>query len=71
MIKESCNLSHTKPHQTKSGSKTLHDYPIQKKKISIIFRDTDDQRILNSDWMRGTTGHIQTKVVVSDATLPW
>ena len=30
-------------------------------------RDIDDQKILQSDCVRGTTGHSQPKVVVSDA----
>ena len=33
-----------------------------------LSRDNDNQRILQSDWMRGTTGHTQTNLVVSDAT---
>ena len=36
----------------------------------ISSRDTDDQRILQSDWIRGTNGHIQTKVKVTDPTFP-
>ena len=31
-------------------------------------RDTDDQRILLSDRMGGTTGHTQPKLAVSDPT---
>ena len=31
--------------------------------------DIDDQRILECDWTWGTTGHIKSKVVVSDAPL--
>ena len=34
----------------------------------IFSKNIDDQRILKSDWTRGTTGHIQQKVVVTDAT---
>ena len=36
----------------------------------IASRDTDDQRTLESDWTRGTTGHTLPKLVVSDATFP-
>ena len=32
----------------------------------ILSRDTDHQRILQSDWMRDTTGHTQPKLIVSD-----
>ena len=35
---------------------------------SIPFRNIDDQTILQSDWTRGTSGHTQPKVVVSEAT---
>ena len=31
-------------------------------------KDNDDQRIMQSDWTRGTTGHSQLKAVVSDTT---
>ena len=34
----------------------------------IPYGDIDDQRILQSDWVRGITVHTQTKLVVSDAT---
>ena len=30
----------------------------------------DDQRILQSDWTRSTTGYTQQKVVVSNAAFP-
>ena len=33
--------------------------------------DIDDQVLLQSDWTRGTTGHTQPKIVVSDATFLW
>ena len=36
----------------------------------VPFRDIVDQRILQSDWTRSTTGHIKPKVVVSDAVFP-
>ena len=32
----------------------------------ILSRDTDHQRILQSDWMRDTTGHTRPKLIVSD-----
>ena len=34
----------------------------------ISSRDFYDERILQFDWMRGTIGHTQPKVVVSDGT---
>ena len=34
----------------------------------ILSRDIDDQKILQSDWIRGTTGHTRSKVVVLDNT---
>ena len=34
-------------------------------------RDTDDQRILESDKMKVKTGHIQPKAAVSDANFLW
>lgn len=37
----------------------------------VTSRDIVDQRILQSDWTRGTTGHVQQNVVVSDAVFPW
>ena len=36
----------------------------------IHSRDIDEQRILESNWIRGTPGLTQTKVVVSDVTFP-
>ena len=36
----------------------------------IPFRYIADQRIQQSDWMRGIPDYIQSKVVVSDITLP-
>ena len=46
----------------------LDDYLLAKNQRDcwISSRDIDDQRILQSDWMRDQTGHTQTKVVVSD-----
>ena len=37
----------------------------------ILSRKTDDQRILQPDWMRRLTVNTQRKVVVSLATIPW
>ena len=34
----------------------------------ILCGDIDDQRILQLDWAGGTTGHIQPKGVVPEAT---
>ena len=36
----------------------------------VLSSDIVDQRILQSDWMKGPTGHMQPKVVVSDAAFP-
>ena len=49
---------------------SLDDYLLAKSlgDSLISFIDTDDQRILQTDWARGTTGHTQPKVVVSDVT---
>ena len=38
----------------------------KKSNESILSRDTDHQRILQSDWMRDTTGHTRPKLIVSD-----
>ena len=37
----------------------------------ILSRDIDEQRILQSDWIRSTLCHSLYKVVVSDATFSW
>ena len=37
----------------------------------VIYRETDDQRILQSDWTRDKTCLIQPKMVDPDATFPW
>ena len=37
----------------------------------IPSRDIDDQRILESDWSKSTTDHIQSRVVVFNATILW
>ena len=36
----------------------------------IPSRDIDDQRILEFNWTKGTLGHTQSRMVVSDATFP-
>ena len=36
----------------------------------IPSRYIDDQRILQSDWAKSTTGQTQLKVVISDAAFP-
>ena len=36
----------------------------------IPSRDIDDQRILGSNWTKDTLGHIQSRMVVLDATFP-
>ena len=45
--------------------------PLDAKKLThhlTLSRDIDDQRIMQCDWRRGTTGHTQLKVVVSNST---
>ena len=51
----------------------LDDFLLTKKHYDgfIFSKDIDDQRILQSDWKRNTTGHTQPKVVVSDAAFAW
>ena len=39
------------------------------KKSKILSRDIDDQRFLQSDYMRGATGHTQPKRVVLDTNV--
>ena len=39
-------------------------------KNSIVSTDINDQRILQSGWVRSTPGHTQPKVVLLDAILP-
>ena len=43
----------------------------QKSNLSIVTlsQDIDNQRIRQSDWMRGTTDYTQPTVVASDATI--
>ena len=43
----------------------------QKSNLSIVTlsQDIDNQRILQSDWTRGTTYYTQPTVVASDATI--
>ena len=36
----------------------------------ILSRVIDDQPVKESDWTKGTTGHIQPKLVASDPTFP-
>ena len=42
----------------------------QQRNQLISSRDTDDQRILESDWTRGTPGHTQPRVKVLCTTFP-
>ena len=60
---------HTWPHSTKeilSDTTCLDEHPLAKDlRHSIIpSRDSDDHRILKSDWTRGTTAHIQLKLAL-------
>ena len=43
----------------------------QQRNQLISSRNTDDQRILESDWTRGTPGHTQPRVEVLCTTFPW
>ena len=36
-----------------------------------LSQDINDQRMLQFDWTRGTTGHLQPKEVVKDANFSW
>ena len=66
MIKESCNLNGQEdklatpnPNWSSQMLPFLNDY-LHAKKIRcqlIFFREIEDQRILQSDWNRGLTGH--------------
>ena len=49
---------------------SLDDYPCKKSKRSIDSRYIVDQRIPQSDWMRGVTSQTKPKVVVSDGAFP-
>ena len=51
-------------HDDYLHAKILRDYRISS-------RDINGLRILQSNWMRGTTAHTQPKVVVSEATSLW
>ena len=55
---------------SKTKTKTYNNFIKKKKYQLILCRDIHNQRILQSDWIRGTPGHTQQKVVVSDATFP-
>ena len=67
---------HTCQDQTKSGNLTccllLIANSIHKKlRYQLILSgEIHDQKVLQSDWMGGTTDHTQPKVLVSDATFP-
>ena len=71
MIKEYWNLIGQKAHLAKSGSLKcylpLMNNCMQKKNLDhlILYTDTDDQSILQSDCTKDTTDHTQPKVVVS------
>ena len=66
---------YTWPNQTKSGSGRhflplmTNDYLHAKLRYHLALSpNIDDQRILQTDWTRGTTGHTQPKVLVSGPT---
>ena len=51
----------------KSKMLLLFDYYLQATNLRLIpSRNIEDQRVLQSDWTRDTTGHTQLKVVISD-----
>ena len=76
MIKESCNLIGQEAQLTRPSLISDANFPwwiSPRKKLRdqlILFRDIDEQRILQSDWTRGTTDQTQANVAVSDAN-PW
>ena len=76
MIKEFCDpigqthSAHTQP-KVVIWNATFPWYLSLSKKLRyqlILLRDINDQRILQSDWIRGTSGLIQPKMIVSDVT---
>ena len=73
-IKESCNLIGWKAHrsyQTKCDD--LHDYLHTKKLIHqlTLSRQIGGKRILQYDWMRGSTGHTQPKETQKIEEIIW
>ena len=74
MIKESCNLIGQETQLTKLNQKWYsHMLPFfddclhEKIRDQVIpYRDINDQRILQSDWMRDSTVHTQPKVQLTD-----
>ena len=52
---------------------SLGDNPHAKKQRYqlVLFFDIVDQRILQSDWTRNSTGYKQPKVIVPGAIIPW
>ena len=75
MIKESSVLIGQEGQLTTPNQKwwsqmlpSLKTNSMQKLRYQLILsKDIDDQKILQSDWTRGTTGHTQPKEVVPDA----
>ena len=70
------NDTHNWPNPNRSGSLILPSIAgyLQEKNLwySLIpSRDIDDQRILQSDWTRDTTGNTQLKLAVSDPFFLW
>ena len=58
-------------------SQERHNWPHTTESISLGYyfhtftKHTDDQGVLQSDFKRGTAGHTQPKIVVSESTFPW
>ena len=80
MIKESWDLTEWEAHLATTNQSwqtlvlpSLQGYQIYSKSAANLrywllpCRVIGDQKIMQSNWRRGTTGHTQTKVVVSDA----
>ena len=65
------NKKHNWPHANKSGTFRKEKHAKKLRYQLIISRDTDDKRILESDWTIDTTGPTYAKAVVSDATFSW
>ena len=80
MTKKPCNSiwpgAYNWPETTKSDSLqcylSLMTNSMKKlRNQMILFKETVDQRILQSNLTRSLTDHTQPKVVVSNATFPW
>ena len=80
IIKEFCNLVGPEAHLATPNQKKQSQVLVSLWWLSscktlryqlTLSWDIKDQRILQSDWMRGTSDHTQSKAVVSDAFALW